>query len=100
MKSNVKNKNFGKKLRNRLKGQQKLSLKVIVFFSVCSSLIVIILVSFFNITSVLNSKANNIEVIQIDEQVFSNELSLPKPQINLQKKTGPNSVLIQQKRHE
>ena len=87
-------KKAGNKMRMRLRVRQKIATKMIMIYSICSAVILIFLTLFFNMADIPKLKANDIEIRQMEEQVFKNDMSLPSPEIKSAKTAGPNTIFI------
>ena len=87
-------KKAGNKMRMRLRVRQKIATKMIMIYSKCSAVILIFLTLFFNMADIPKLKANDIEIRQMEEQVFKNDMSLPSPEIKSAKTARPNTIFI------
>ena len=86
------------KIRHGVRGRQKQDFKLIVFVSTCGVAIIVLFTVLINFSSVHKVKAKDTEIIQVEEQIFSNEMSIPAPVLNGGKIAGPNTIFIQQKK--
>ncbi len=84
-----------KKIKQRLQSKQKLNLKRVIVLSCFGSALLILFLSIFQLSNSESIKAETIEITHVEEQVFVNDKSIDAPIINVQQKTGPNSLLIQ-----
>ena len=91
-------KSRGNKIRHSLRGQQKQDIRLIVFVSCFGVTIIVLITLLLNFSSVHNVKAKDVDILQVEEQVFSNDMSIPAPRINGGKIGGPNTIYIQQKK--
>jgi len=85
----------GQKLQSRPRIKQKLILRNTVIGGLFGTAFLFLLISTFNLTNPGNSKANTIEISHVEEQVFIDDKSIAAPIIDIQKKAGPNTILIQ-----
>ena len=96
------NKSRTNKIRQRIRisqrGRQKIVLKAVVIFSAFAIAILISLSAIFNFAGINNSKADPIDIRQVTEQVFLNDMSIPEPIIIYQKKSEKNTIFIQKKK--
>ena len=84
----------GYKMRTRLRVRPKFTIKKIMIYGACSVVLLVSLPFLFNLTNSRISKANTIEIIQAEDQIFISDMSIPSPVIMHQKKSGPNTVFI------
>ena len=87
-------KNKENKLSNRLRIRSRISYKRILIISIYGTALLIILTVVFNLAEIKKSKANAVEIIEVDEQQFTTEMSVPAPLIKNQKLAGPNTIFI------
>ena len=99
MRNNSRSKKIGKKIRTNLRARQKIAPKVIAICSVVGVVSLISLVMAFNFTGINNTKADPIDIRQVEDQVFSIDISLPASIINHQKKAQANTIFIQTKKY-
>ena len=86
------------KIRNGIRGRQKQDFKLIVFVSFCGVTIIVLFTLLLNFSSVHRAKAKDLEIIRVEEQVFSNDMSIPAPVIKNEMVPGPNTIYIQQRK--
>jgi hypothetical protein len=86
-----------KKRRQKLtlRVKQKTTINKIVAISFCSTLALVGGILLFNFLNSENAKANQGEIIQVQEQVFSNDWCLSAPQIRAAHAPSPNSIQVQ-----
>ena len=99
MRNNSRNKKIGKKIRTNLSARQKIAPKVIAICGAIGVASLISLVVAFNLTGINNTKADPIDIRQVEDQVFLNDMSLPVSIINHQKKAQANTIFIQTKKN-
>ena len=87
-------KNKENRLRNRLRSRPRLTYKRVLIISIYGTALLIILTVVFNLAEIKKSKANAVEIIEVDEQQFTTEMSVPAPLIKNQKLAGPNTIFI------
>jgi hypothetical protein len=91
-------KSRGRKIRNSVRGRQKQDIKLIVFISTCGVAIIVLFTTLLNFSSVHKAKAQDFEIRQLEEQIFTTEMSIPSPVINGGKKANSNTIFIQQRK--
>ena len=99
MRNNGRSKKIGRKIRTNLRARQKIAPKVIAICSVVGVVSLISLVMAFNFTGINNTKADPIDIRQVEDQVFLNDMSFPVLIINHQKKAQANTIFIQTKKN-
>ena len=87
-------KNKENRLSNRLRSRPRLTYKRVLIISIYGTALLIILTVVFNLAEIKKSKANAVEIIEVDEQQFTTEMSVPAPLIKNQKLAGPNTIFI------
>lgn len=87
-------KNKVNRLNNRLRSRTRLTYKRIVALSLYGTAFIILITIVFNLADIKKSKANAVEIIEVDEQQFTTEMSIPAPLIKNQKLAGPNTIFI------
>ncbi|MCX6292484.1 MAG: hypothetical protein NT126_12075 [Bacteroidetes bacterium] len=81
----------------RQRQRQKLSRRTtIILVASAMTCMVIGLTIFFNLSRVDQSKATNLNVIMVSDQVFTTEKSIPAPEINPQASVNPNAMHVKQ----
>ena len=86
--------NLRGRARIDIRERQTLKTRKIVFYSVCGFVVVISLTVFFNLTDITLVKAKNVEIIQVEDQIFKNDIAIPEPEIRLMKVPDPGTVYI------
>jgi hypothetical protein len=87
----------GKKISHRTRQKQKFALKVMTGFTILTAGMLIRFTTLFNGVGIQDAKAGAVNVIQVDEQVFTNEMSVAKPEFRSDKLPGPHTIQIQKK---
>ena len=83
-----------KKLSNRLRSRTRLTYKKVLMISIYGTALLITLTVVFNLSEIKKSKASAVEIIEMDEQQFTTEMSVSAPLIKNQKLAGPNTIFI------
>ncbi len=89
----------GKRMRTRLRVRPRLAIKTLIFLSAGSSALIILITLIVNFADTGYVKAVPIEIRQVDEQIFTNEMSLPHLQIKPYSSAGPNTIFIHGIKH-
>ena len=90
----LKMKNKANKLKTRLRSRTRLTYKRILIFSIYGTALLILITIVFNLADIKKIKANAVEIIEVEEQKFITDMSVPAPQIKDQKIAGPNTIFI------
>ena len=95
MRNTVKSRRISMRTRTRIRVRQKLAPRFIVIFGAFGAGLLIVLATIFNLAGINHSKADPIDIRQVEDQVFINDMSIPALVINSQKKAGVNTIFIQ-----
>ena len=83
-------------MQTSIRVRQKVKYKKLLLLGFCSILTLISFVIIINLWNTGNVMANQGEIIQVDEQIFTTEMSLPSPDIKFNHVPSSHAVLKQQ----
>ena len=83
-------------MQTTIRVRQKIKYRKLLLFGFCSIFIVSSFVVIINLWNTGNVMANQGEIIQVDEQIFTTEMSLPSPDIKFNQVPSSHAVLKQQ----
>ncbi len=78
-----------------LRTRQKIKYRIIIAWGFGTMLVITGFVLFFNFWNPENVRANQGEIIQVEEQIFSTEMALPAPEIKSSHAPSSNAILVQ-----
>ncbi len=88
-----------KKISHRIRQRQSFALKILLGCGSIGAIAIIGINIFLYVGDVQKTKARTVEIIPVENQVFTNDMSLPAPQFNHQKIADENTIFIQTKKN-
>ncbi len=82
-----------------LRSRQKIKYRIIIAWGFGTVLVISGFVLFFNFFNSENVTANQGEIIQVEEQIFTTEMALPAPEIKSSHALSANAILVQPIKH-
>jgi hypothetical protein len=82
-----------------IRTRQKIKYRIIIAWGLGTVLIISGFILFFNFWNPENVRANQGEIIQVEEQIFTTEMALPGPEIKSSHAPSSNAILVQPIKH-
>lgn len=100
MKNNSRKNKKTIRISHRYRVRTGISLRSTLAIYTAGSVSLILFFFAINLSNHFEAKANEIEIIPLQEQNFTNEMAIPEPYLSNQKKGSPNSIYIHPQKKE
>ena len=90
----------GNKISHRTRQKQKFVMKIFGVTAVFSCIAIIKFTALFSFLGAGNAKANDVDIRQVEQQVFSTEMEIEKPELKSGIRPTKNTIFIQKKINE